>query len=295
MTQKTTLTAHLFLLLACLAWGGSYAVGRSGLNEGSALWLTLWRWGPGAIVFAAYLAVCRAGVVSDVRQHFVGLTFISLLGVVIYPASLFLAVAHTTALNASLYLAVTPVLIMLLARMFWGERLSLLGTCAVLIGLSGALVLIFRGDLDALTTFRMAQSDLWAIVSAVSWAGYCVALPLKPKALRELPFLATIIVLGSAILIPLALLSGAPMPLPQNPSMAWSMVYFAIFPSILAFFLWNWGTSRVGPATAAPYNNLVPLFGGMLAIGLLGETIETYHLVGGGLIICSLVLNTQQH
>ncbi|WP_299154195.1 DMT family transporter [uncultured Tateyamaria sp.] len=294
MTQNTNLTAHLFLLLACLAWGGSYAVGRFGLNEGSALWLTLWRWGPGAIVFAAYLAVCRAQVFSDLRQHFVGLAFISLLGVVIYPASLFLAVAHTTALNASLYLAVTPVLIMLLARVFWGERLSPLGTCAVLIGLSGAVVIVFRGDLDALTTFRMAQSDLWAIVSAASWAGYCVALPVKPKALGELPFLATIIVLGSAILIALALLSGDPMPLPQSRSMAWSMVYFAIFPSILAFFLWNWGTLRIGPSTAAPYNNLVPLFGGILGIGMLGETIETYHLVGGGLIICSLVLNTRR-
>ena len=55
MTSNRSISAHVLLVFACLAWGGSYAVGRFGLSEGSALWLTLWRWGPGAVLFAVYV------------------------------------------------------------------------------------------------------------------------------------------------------------------------------------------------------------------------------------------------
>ena len=120
MPRSFALTAHLFLLLACLAWRGSYAVGRFGLNEGSALWLTLWRWGPGALIFALYLSFVRAQVASALRKYISRLLVISLLGIVTYPATLLLAVANTTALNASLYLAATPVLIVLLSSVFLG-------------------------------------------------------------------------------------------------------------------------------------------------------------------------------
>ena len=168
--------AHLLLFLACLAWGGSYAVGRYGLSEGSALWLTLWRWGPGALFFSVYLAYFWPKIGQIVRAHAVSISLISVLGIVIYPATLFLAVANTTALNASLYLAATPVLILLLSRLFWKEPLTPGRLASVVFGLAGALILVFRGDWHAFASFRVATSDLWAIVSAISWAGGTVAL-----------------------------------------------------------------------------------------------------------------------
>lgn len=119
-----------------------------------------------------------------------------------------------------------------------------------------------------------------------------MSLPLKPEGLGELPFLAFLVVFGTVVLLVLALLSGEDIPFPDAPLTAWSMIYFAIFPSVLAFLLWNWGTSQLGPATAAPYNNLVPFFGGALGFLFLSEAIEGYHLVGGGLVIAGLILNS---
>lgn len=291
MVKTNTPQAHALLILACLAWGGSYAVGRFGLSEGSALWLTLWRWGPCAAVFLAYLIWTWSDHRNVIVSTLPRLIFISALGVVIYPATLFLAVAQTTALNASLYLAATPILIALLSALIWKDRISGLRRFAIGLGLLGACVLVSRGNLSAVLNFEFDTSDIWAIISALAWAGYCVSLPLKPEGLGELPFLAALVVLGTVVLLILAVLGGEDIPLPDAPQTAWSMIYFAIFPSVLAFLLWNWGTSQVGPATAAPYNNLVPFFGGALGILFLGEAIEGYHLVGGGLVIAGLVLN----
>lgn len=292
MTNNRSISAHLLLVFACLAWGGSYAVGRFGLSEGSALWLTLWRWGPGAVLFAVYLNINWNQHGPVIRANLPRLTLISTLGVVVYPATLFMAVAETTALNASLYLSVAPVLIVLISSVVWKERIGPVGAAAVLLGLLGALVLVFRGSLDAFFAFQIASSDIWAILSALAWAGYCVSLPLKPAGLSEVSFLAVLVVIGSVVLAGLAVGTGGTVPMPDTPVVAWSMVYFALFPSILAFLAWNWGTTNVGPSIAAPYNNLVPFFGGALGVLLLGETIETYHLWGGGFVILGLVLNS---
>lgn len=292
MISNRYILAHLLLVFACLAWGGSYAVGRFGLSDGAAVWLTLWRWGPGALIFAVFLAHRwgQDGVI--IGRNLFRLSLISLLGVVIYPVTLFLAVAHTTALNAALYLSLTPVLIALASAVFWKERVGLLGGVALLIGLLGALILLFRGSLAAALSFEVARSDIWAIVSALAWAGYCVSLPLKPAKLSEISFLAVLIVIGSVILGLSALVSGQEVPMPSNPTVAGSMVYFAVFPSILAFFAWNLGTARLGPSVAAPYNNLVPFLGGALGVILLGETVEGYHIWGGGLIVLGLLVNS---
>ncbi len=284
--------AHTLLFFACVAWGGSYAVGRFGLSDGSALWLTIWRWGPGAIIFAAYLAWNWKRIGSSLLQNIVPITVVSILGIVIYPATLFRAVAETTALNSSLYLAATPALIAFGSVLFWKERVSLAGWFSVLLGITGSLILLFRGEWSALVGFEIASSDLWAIASAIAWAGYCIAIPLKPTGFSEIKFLAALVVTGTVILIFMGVVFlPTDIPLPNTPSTAWSMIYFAVFPSILAFFAWNKATGIVGPAVAAPYNNLVPFLGGIFGVIFLGEAIEGYHFTGGGLIISALVLN----
>ncbi len=289
---KQTASAHALLIFACVAWGGSYAVGRYGLSDGSPLWLTLWRWGPGAIIFALYLMIKWRSIAPVVARYWLRLTLISLLGVVIYPVTLFMAVAQTTALNASLYLAATPVLIVFTSSIVWKDRLGVTALVAVALGVLGALVLFFQGSMAALLEFKIAKNDIWAIFSALAWAAYCVSLPLKPKELTEIPFLAIIVVIGTIVLLGLALAEGtSDLPLPKTPAVAWSMAFFAIFPSVLAFLAWNWGTTLVGSATAAPYNNLVPFLGGALGIIFLHEKIEKYHIVGGVLIVAGLLIN----
>lgn len=291
-TQKST--AHFMLILACIAWGGSYAVGRFGLSEGSALWLSVWRWGPGAIIFSAYLIWSHQTNWPIFKSHLPKLFVISLLGVVVYPATLFLAVAETTALNASLYLAISPLIVVLTSSFFWNERMTRIGWTAVVFGLTGALVLVFRGDVSALMSFRVASSDTWAIVSACAWAGYCLSLPLKPQVLSEIAFLAILVVFGSLVLIVMALGSGEAIPLPDTSGVTGSMVYFAVFPSLIAFYAWNWGSAKIGPSIAAPYNNLVPFVGGALGVMFLGEAIERYHLIGGAFILCGLFFNSRR-
>ena len=63
-----------------------------------------------------------------------------------------------------------------------------------------------------------------------------------------------------------------------------SFAFICIFPSLLGYLFLNRGIELIGANRAAPFIHLVPVFGSVLAIVLLGERFELYHAVGYGLV-----------
>jgi drug/metabolite transporter (DMT)-like permease len=74
----------------------------------------------------------------------------------------------------------------------------------------------------------------------------------------------------------------------------WSAVaYFAVFPSVLAYFFWNAAVERVGGERAGTFLHLMPLFGAVLAWIFLGESLLWYHYAGAVLIFCGLFITSR--
>ena len=55
-----------------------------------------------------------------------------------------------------------------------------------------------------------------------------------------------------------------------------SFAYICIFPSLLGYLFLNRGIELIGANRAAPFMHLVPVFGSVLAIVLLGERFEVF-------------------
>ena len=64
-----------------------------------------------------------------------------------------------------------------------------------------------------------------------------------------------------------------------------AVLYLALFCSVLAFFLWNYGISRLEASKAAVFTNLVPVFTVIGANLFLGEKIHLEQVIGGALVI----------
>jgi len=77
-----------------------------------------------------------------------------------------------------------------------------------------------------------------------------------------------------------------------NAATGAGMVYFAVFPSILAYLFWNRGVEQVGANRAGLFLYLIPVFGIVLAITLLGERLHLFHLVGAALIFAGIYIST---
>ena len=66
--------------------------------------------------------------------------------------------------------------------------------------------------------------------------------------------------------------------------------YVSVFPSVLAYIFFNRGVELIGANRAGIYLHLVPLFGAILAITLLGEQPKMYHFIGIALILAGVAL-----
>ena len=69
-----------------------------------------------------------------------------------------------------------------------------------------------------------------------------------------------------------------------------SILYVALFPSIVAYFCWNRGIELIGANRGGLFINLIPLFASLLAIFFLGERLKGFHLAGMALILIGMVM-----
>src|SRR5690349_7304227 len=73
-----------------------------------------------------------------------------------------------------------------------------------------------------------------------------------------------------------------------------ALLYLCIFPSILGYMCLNRGIELIGANRAAPFIHLVPVFGSVLAIALLGERLQLFHAVGYALVLAGITLATRR-
>ena len=94
-------------------------------------------------------------------------------------------------------------------------------------------------------------------------------------------------------------------PLIENVSPLWepddiqtltlvTVVYVVIFPSTLSYLFFNRGIALIGPNRAAPFFHLVPVFGSAMAILLLGEKLQPFHLIGYALVLAGVVIASRR-
>ena len=180
---------------------------------------------------------------------------------------------------------------LLLGALLFGERAGKRQWLGVALSMTGVLVLISRGQFEVLTGFAFNQGDLWIFLAMLSWSFYTITLRWRPTELDGLTFFGFSVLVGVLVLFPLMLWEqGGEFVIPTTEPFLLTVLYMAIFPSILAFLFWNLGVERLGAATAGLFLHLMPMFGLLLATVFLGESLGLYHLAGILLIFAGLYI-----
>ena len=82
---------------------------------------------------------------SVIRREWRTLLALGALGMGVCGAPVYLAGQTTTATNIGLIYSTTPILIVLFARIFWGERVSIAQMAGISLCLAGVVVIVTRG------------------------------------------------------------------------------------------------------------------------------------------------------
>ena len=73
-----------------------------------------------------------------------------------------------------------------------------------------------------------------------------------------------------------------------------ALLYVSLGASVLAYRCWGLGVAEGGPALAAFFNNLTPLFAAVLSALVLGEAPQPYHGVAFLLIVAGIAISASR-
>ena len=225
-----------------------------------------------------------------IRKHAGSMTVLALTGFAVYNALAYYALQYTTAINALLLLSISPLFVAMWSFALFGDRLTARQFAGICVSIVGVLVIISRGSPAVLATIGINYGDVILIIALVIYAYYTVALRLRP-AMHPLSFLAVGMDWGAVLLVPAVaweVASGKTFAL-DTVTVA-SFAFVCVFPSLLAYLCFNRGVELIGANRAAPFLYLIPVFGSVMAIALLGERFEFYHAVSYALIFGGITI-----
>lgn len=287
MSRRSPGWALLLPLTFVIIQGGNIVVSKLAATVISPETISFYRWLVAAVVIAPFLT---GGFIEEwpvVRKQLWKIFTLSMLGMVVCQALVYVAAHGTTATQLAIVNALIPMISVIFSAMLLRYRPGWLVLLGCAISLVGAVELVQKGNPAAVFSHVPDTADLYLLIAVSMYALYGVLLrrwniPLSTPTL----FFAQVLV---------AVISTAPAPMigtwtPLTPYNAGLVAIAGVLGSAVAPFLWMKSMQTVGPVASAIFINFVPLIGTTIAVTFLGERVETYHLLGGGLIIGGVVL-----
>jgi drug/metabolite transporter (DMT)-like permease len=292
--RRSPYLPYALLAVAVLFWAGNWVFARALRFDVPPVALAFWRWFIALVILTpfAYAHVRRQWRL--IAGAWRVLALLALLATVFQHIPVYIGLRQTTATNGALLNSVTPVLILLLSRFLFGERLSLMQALGVSISLLGVAVILTAGDFSALAALELNRGDLWVLLATLAWAIYTVCLRWRPLELNLLAMLWMIAAMGVAAMVPFyawEIASGRTL----NPTaeVVGALFYIGALSTVVSYVFWNRAVQDVGPNRAGPFMYLMLVYTPLLAIVFIGERLHLYHLVGCLLILGGIYLTSR--
>ena len=285
---------YLLLALTSLFWAGNTVLGRFVAGHVPPITLAFIRW---AGAFAILLPFAGRHLLRDwpsIRKHAGIMVLLAFTGFSVYNTLAYYGLQYTTAINGLLLQSVAPLFVAMWTFALFGDRLTPRQAAGICVSLCGVFVIVCHGSLAVLLGIEFNRGDVCFLVALVVYGFYAAFLRKRPP-MHPFSFLAAGMGGGAIMLIPgvvWELATGRTVAL-DTESIA-SFAFVAVFPSLLGYLFLNRGIELIGANRAAPFIHLVPVFGSVLAIVLLGEHFQLYHAIGYGLVFSGITVATKR-
>jgi len=284
---------YVLLIFAVLFWSGNFIVGKGIHNEIPPIALAFWRWAVALLIILPFSLGHIVHQFDIIRKNWKILTVLAILSVTNFSMFIYMALKSSTVTNTVLINSMIPIFIVMVSWMGFKERITVRQSIGIAFSLAGLMFIIANGNLSTLISVRFSRGDMWTISAGISWALYSVLLRKCPIELNPLSFLATLIIIGTLFIFPFYIweMSTGKMMNFTRASMG-SIVYVALFASILAYIFWNKAVQIIGANKTGIFIHLMPVFSIVLAIIFLNEELRGYHITGTTLIFSGILLTT---
>ena len=285
------LRAYLFLIITSLSWGGNAVAGKLAVGHISPMVLTSIRWGMALAILLTFALPQVRRDIKIIRANLPLLIGYGMFGFACFNILLYSALGYTTAINVAIEQAGMPMVIFLANFILFRIKVTPAQIIGFVLTLAGVALTASSGSLARLIGLQLNQGDALMLLAVLFYGGYTVALRYKPALhwqsmitvmaasafVTSLPFSAFELASGSAIL---------------PDTTGWLVAAFtAVFPSLVAQVMFIKGNEIIGSNRAGVFINLVPIFGTLLSVMILGEILHLYHVIALGLVLGGIWLS----
>ena len=277
------------VVAATFFWGSNFNAARALAGHLAPLTAAAERFGIAVLVLLAMRALQGRESALTSRDK-VALCALGLIGVFGFNAAFFTALQTTSALNAALIMALSPLLTNLLAVWLLDGRLTGVQALGIGVAFSGVALVITGGHWGLL---KVAAGDLWMLGACLAWSFYGVLVRKHAAHIPSPQQARWTVGAGAVALIAFALVREQPLAeiARQSATSLSIILYMSLFGTVLAYLFWLRGIQALGPQRAVMAFNLVPVF--TLLVNLaFGQRPDAAQFLGMALVIGGVVIGS---
>jgi drug/metabolite transporter (DMT)-like permease len=271
---------YLKLLLTAIFWGGTFVAGRSLAQNVGPFSAAFFRFAVASLflVFLTWKAEGKFSVLK--KRQLLPVLLLGLTGVFCYNLFFFKGLRIIEASRAAIIIANNPIFIALFSAVFFKEKLNSLKITGILISVSGAIIVISKGNLLEILQGNLGLGEFYIFLCVLSWVTFSL--------------------LGKAVMADLSPLSsityrreGLADCIYYSISDWWNIFYLGFFGTVLGFVWFYEGINQIGPTKAGLFINFVPISAILLAFLILGEPLTLSLLIGTLLVSAGVYLTNR--
>ncbi len=277
---------RLGLVLTMVFWGSAFPASKIIVLHVRPEVGAVLRFGLGALLMGAIL-FRRAAQPVPPRAAWGGIAVVGLVGVALFNTAFFRGLSLAPASDAAVIIpTLSPVLTAAAGILLLGEPVSARRVTGLGTSLAGSVLFFWGVVAHAQGPGTRILGDLFLLGAAAMWAAYSIVSRSVLAKIGALPATAWSMLLGSAVLLLIALPRLAAVPWAALPARFWLVLaYLVVCPTVIAYLLWMEGIRVIGPGPATSFMFLAPVSGLVLSALLLGDRPTPAQGAGGALML----------
>lgn len=282
-------SAYLLLLGMAVCFGGTWPAGKLAVEEASPFTVAAARFTIASALLALWVRLAHGPIRWPSRANLPLVLALGATAVAGYNVFFLYGLELAPASDGAIIVpGFAPVFTVLLGWAVLRERVARTAVVGLALAFAGLVAVV--GPSGSIDSERLAGAALF-VTGAFCWGIYLLIG--RPAIARFGAVTATLYATatGTLMLIPFSLAEQGWGDLSKASWDGWApILYLGVFGTVLAFVLFYEGVKRIGPARAAAFAMLVPIFGVLSSVVLLGEEVGVNLLLGGAAIIAGLWL-----
>lgn len=300
MIQLKNTRIYLWVLLTVTLWGTSFAFSKIGIADLSPVHFLFLRVLFSSIIFGLSLMVIPRSKKLISPKDFYHLVILSFIGISGYFIVQYSALKYTTTINASLFIAISPIFVALYMHFSKNESINKLQGSGILLSFLGVCLIITNGKISGLFSGTSVIGDGLMIINAAMLAIFTVSTKDLLKKYDPFVIIAYMNISALITLIPVTFTDNF-----ISKTSLFNVIgdiqgktylaalYLAMFCTVIGYYGWYRGIKELGASRTSVFNYLNPLVATITSNILFHEEMTTYTFLGSFLAISGLIINNK--